>query len=164
GLALLHGIVHDITNIKKAEQANLQAQKLAANERLVRILAHEIRNPLNNISLSIENLQFVGEPDEKQKSLISILQRNCIRINQIITELLNLTKPIELNITKEALRNILDESLANAGDTIKLRGVTVEKKYPKNEFRLNADRPKLVIAFTNIIINAIEALPVENGK
>jgi hypothetical protein len=36
----IHGIIHDITNIKKAEQANVQAQKLAANERLIRILAH----------------------------------------------------------------------------------------------------------------------------
>src|SRR5258705_6899245 len=41
---LVHGILHDITNIKKAEEANLQAQKIAANERLMRILAHEIRN------------------------------------------------------------------------------------------------------------------------
>src|SRR5258705_11058105 len=40
---LVHGIIHDITNIKKAEDINLQAQKLAANERLMRILAHEIR-------------------------------------------------------------------------------------------------------------------------
>src|SRR6266513_2758720 len=42
GHSVLHGIVHDITNIKKTELANLQAQKLAANERFVRILAHEI--------------------------------------------------------------------------------------------------------------------------
>jgi PAS domain S-box-containing protein len=49
---VIHGIIHDITKIKKAEMANLQAEKLAANERLIRMLAHEIRNPLNNIILS----------------------------------------------------------------------------------------------------------------
>ncbi len=46
---LIHGILHDITNIRKAEVLNIQAEKLAANERLIRMLAHEIRNPLNNI-------------------------------------------------------------------------------------------------------------------
>src|SRR5690606_32947509 len=84
---LVHGIIHDITNIKKAEVINLQAQKLAANERLVRMLAHEIRNPLNNISLSIENLQM--DPDSAQPQLLDIIQRNSVRINQIISELLN---------------------------------------------------------------------------
>jgi nitrogen-specific signal transduction histidine kinase len=44
-LPAVHGIIHDITNIKKAEFSNLQAEKVAANERLIRMLAHEIRNP-----------------------------------------------------------------------------------------------------------------------
>src|SRR5688572_26907745 len=70
GSYLLHGIIHDITNIKKVEVANLQAQKLAANERLMRILAHEIRNPLNNISLSIDHFELPYNDTEMQKSLI----------------------------------------------------------------------------------------------
>ncbi len=49
GQNLIHGIIHDITNIKRAEKANLLTEKLAANERLVRVLAHEIRNPLNRV-------------------------------------------------------------------------------------------------------------------
>jgi len=46
----IQGIIHDITNLKKAEKATLQAEKLAAAGRLVRTLAHEVRNPLNNIT------------------------------------------------------------------------------------------------------------------
>jgi len=57
-----------MSNFKKAEMANLQAQKLAANERLMRALAHEIRNPLNNISLSIDNFQLPFENTDKQKN------------------------------------------------------------------------------------------------
>src|SRR5687768_5888920 len=38
---VVHGIIHDITNIKKAELSTLQAEKLLANERLIRMLAHE---------------------------------------------------------------------------------------------------------------------------
>ena len=52
----IQGIIHDITNLKSAEKATLQAEKLGAANRLVRALAHEVRNPLNNINLSVEQL------------------------------------------------------------------------------------------------------------
>ena len=52
----VQGIIHDITNLKKAEKATLQIEKMGAANRLVRALAHEVRNPLNNINLSVEQL------------------------------------------------------------------------------------------------------------
>src|SRR5436190_2721104 len=162
--SVLHGIVHDITNIKKTELANLQAQKLAANERFVRILAHEIRNPLNNISLSIEHLQLQDEDIEKKADFLGIIQRNSLRINQIITELLNLTKPLELIFEKYSLQEIMDESIAIASDRINLQKISVEKKYPGFPLEISADKPKLIIAFTNILINAIEAMKINEGK
>src|SRR6185369_6233892 len=112
---VVHGIIHDITNIKKAELVNLQAEKLAANERLIRMLAHEIRNPLNNIILSIEQLLPL-ERDEFQKSFMDIIQRNSLRINNIITELLNLAKPSDLIILEHSLQDIMDESIARTAD------------------------------------------------
>ena len=154
---MVHGIIHDITKIKKAEMANLQAEKLAANERLIRMLAHEIRNPLNNIILSIEQL-IPQEKDESQRSFMDIIQRNSLRINNIITELLNLAKPSELTLVDHSLQEILDESLSMATDRIKLQNIHVKKQYPSNSLILKADKEKLVIAFTNIIINAIEAM------
>jgi PAS domain S-box-containing protein len=161
---LIHGIIHDITNIKKAELANLQAQKLAANERLIRILAHEIRNPLNNITLAVEQLQVQSDEEEKQKYLIGIVQRNCTRINKIITELLDLTKPLELKFEKHALQEILDESLSMATDRINLQHIKVQKNYPDSPLEIQADKSKLIIAFTNLVINAIEAMERDKGE
>lgn len=159
---LVHGIIHDITNIKKAEALNLQAQKLAANERLVRMLAHEIRNPLNNISLSIENLQM--DPGSAQPQLLDIIQRNSVRINQIISELLNLTKPLDLVFERCVLQEIVDESLELSKDRLNLQQISLEKNYPSQPLHVNADKSKLTIAFTNIIINAIEAMESRAGK
>jgi len=154
---VIHGIIHDITKIKKAEMANLQAEKLAANERLIRMLAHEIRNPLNNIILSIEQL-IPLERDEFQRSFMDIIQRNSLRINNIITELLNLAKPSDLILLEHSLQDIMDESLARTADRIKLQNIHVKKHYPSHPVILNADKEKLIIVFTNIIINAIEAM------
>ena len=161
---LIHGIIHDITNIKKAEQANVQAQKLAANERLIRILAHEIRNPLNNITLAVDQLQVPTEDEEKQKNLVGIVQRNCVRINKIITELLDLTKPLELKFEKYPLQDILDESLLLATDRINLQHIKVRKSYPDVPLEIEADKSKLIIAFTNLVINAIEAMETNKGE
>jgi PAS domain S-box-containing protein len=157
---VVHGIIHDITNIKKAEFSNLQAEKLVANERLIRMLAHEIRNPLNNIILSVEHLMPIG--DETQKDFLGIIQRNSIRINQIISELLNLASPAELVFEKHSLQNILDESLSRAMDRIRLHQIQVEKNFPEKSLEIPVDKTKLLIAFTNILINAVEAM--EPGK
>jgi signal transduction histidine kinase len=125
------------------------------------MLAHEIRNPLNNIILSIEQL-IPLERDEFQKSFMDIIQRNSLRINNIITELLNLAKPSDLILLEHSLQEIMDESIARTADRIKLQNIHVKKHYPAHPVILNADKEKLVIVFTNIIINAIEAMGV-NG-
>lgn len=164
GQTLIHGILHDITNIKKAEIANLQTQKMATNERLMRTLAHEIRNPLNNISLSIDHLELMADEMKGQEHLIEIMKRNCIRINHIITELIDLSKPPELAFQTHSLQEILDESLVITSDRIGLQKIEVEKEYPEFPLEIRAHKSKLVTAFTNILINAVEAMESSKGK
>lgn len=164
GPDFVHGIIHDITNIKNAEKATLQTEKLAANERLVRILAHEIRNPLNNIKLSADNLAIINPGDEKQKTMIGIIQRNSTRINQMITELLDSTKTLELAFDKHSLQEILEDSLSVATDRINLQKIKLSQDFPSSPLYILADRAKLRIAFSNILINAIEAMEMDKGE
>ena len=161
---LVHGIIHDITNLKKAELANLQAQKLAANERLMRIIAHEIRNPLNNISLSVQHFDNIAADPDMKKELVGIIQRNCNRINQSITELLDLTRSGELEFKKHTLQEIMNESIATVADRINLQKIKVEKKFEDGPLEISADKSKLKIAFSNILINAIEAMEENKGE
>lgn len=160
---VVHGIIHDITNIKKAEQANLQSEKVAANERLIRMLAHEIRNPLNNIILSVEQL-LPENQDEGEISFLEIIQRNSKRINQIISQLLTLASPAELVFEEHTMQEIMDESIGLAIDRINLHKITLEKNYDSSPMVVSVDRNKLVIAFTNILINAVEAMESNKGK
>jgi PAS domain S-box-containing protein len=159
----VHGILHDITALKKAEIANLQSEKLMANERLVRMLAHEIRNPLNNIGLSIGNLIHIGGYNEEQESYLGILQRNTKRINEIITELLQLTKPPELSYEDCSLQEIIEESLAVVRDRIELQKMKLETSFPEAPIPFTADKSRLVIAFNNILVNAVEAMEADKG-
>src|SRR5664279_1387970 len=160
----IQGIIHDITNLKRAEKATLQAEKLGAANRLVRALAHEVRNPLNNINLSVEQLaqENMGENGTVYMDIIS---RNSKRINDLITELLlSSSLPPENVREKSALQSILDESLATIIDRITLKKVNWKVIYPNEPAYIMADPLKLKIAFTNIIINAIEAMHENKGE
>jgi PAS domain S-box-containing protein len=160
----IQGIIHDITNLKMAEKATLKAEKLGAANRLVRALAHEVRNPLNNINLSVEQL---AQENITESGLVymDIISRNCKRINDLISELLLSSSPPPENIReKRSLQNILDESIAAIIDRITLKKVNWKVLYPNEPAYIMADPLKLNIAFTNILINAIEAMPENQGK
>ncbi|GAA4308142.1 hybrid sensor histidine kinase/response regulator [Compostibacter hankyongensis] len=157
----VHGIIHDITNLRQAQKARLQVEKLAAAGRLVRTLAHEVRNPLNNINMSVEQLN--GEmQDEENRVYLDIISRNSKRIGDLISELLDSSLPSEVTLRRISLQNILDESMEVASDRIRLQKILLQRKYPDKAVYIRADKGKLKLAFQNIIINAIEAMESEN--
>jgi PAS domain S-box-containing protein len=158
----VQGILHDITKLRRAEKSLISSEKLAAVGRIAATLAHEIRNPLTNISLSLEFLEKQSL-SEDQVSYFEIVSRNTVRINEIITELLNSSRPISINLKKEKLQDILDESINSAKDRIVLKNIQLETNYPNEAVYINADSTKIKVAFLNIIINAIEAIQ-EEGK
>lgn len=160
----VQGIIHDITNLKKAEKATLQVEKMGAANRLVRALAHEVRNPLNNINLSVDQLAQENVT-EAGTVFMEIISRNSKRINDIITELLlSSSNAPENTREKKALQNILDESISTIIDRITLKKVNWRVIYPDEPAYIMADAMKLKIAFTNIIINAIEAMNENKGE
>lgn len=157
------GLVHDITNLRRAEKANLMVEKLGATGRLVRTLAHEVRNPLNNINMSVEQLTHAGPADDDDATLfLDIIQRNSKRIGDIITELLDTSRPSELTFERYSLQQVVDDALAEAIDRITLQRINMQVKYANEPCFVMANREKLKIAFLNIIINAVEAM--EPGK
>ena len=163
GSVTYQGLIHDITNLKKAEKANLQVEKMGATGRLVRTLAHEVRNPLNNINMSVE--QLTHDPVSEEAPLfLDIIQRNSKRIGDLITELLDTSRPTDLVFERYTLQGIMDESIADALDRITLQRTNMQIRYCNDACYVMANKDKLKIAFLNIIINAIEAMPQGEGE
>lgn len=156
----VQGILHDITNQKRTERATLLAEKLAATGRLVRTLAHEVRNPLSNIHMSLEQLSSLTKGEERV--YIDIIDRNGKRINDLITELLTSSKPTEMMFEKVVIQTTIDETIGIALDRLTLKQIKLKVNYPDFPCYIRADKEKLKIALLNIVINAIEA--IENMK
>ena len=159
----IQGIIHDITNLKKIEKTTLQAEKLAAAGRLVRTLAHEVRNPLNNITLSAEQMEHELK-DHGSELYLNIIQRNCRRISDLISELLNTSRPSDIVLEEQVLQSVVDEVIFSAIDRLTLKRIKLHVSYPDEKQTILSDREKLKIALLNIIINAIEAMEEQQGN
>lgn len=164
GSQYIQGIIHDNTSRKRAEKAAMQSEKLAATGRLVRTLAHEVRNPLNNINLSVEQL-LQQCADDDSKTYLDIVQRNGKRIGDLITELLNSSRlSSQVNLNKISLQEVMDKAISAAIDRITLKHIELIISYPQQQLYALVDEEKIKLAFLNIIINAIEAMEERTGS
>jgi signal transduction histidine kinase len=125
-------------------------------------LAHEIRDPLSTIKLAGEMLRSRISNDD-QKVFLDIILRGSGRINEILTDLLTSFQAEEMRSEKHSINQLLDEVLAMAGDKVSLKHIKVVKEYSAQNCKLILDRPKMKIALTNIIINAIDSMNPEKG-
>lgn len=149
---------------KQATDALIKAEKFAMTGRIARTLAHEVRNPLTNINLSAENLRSgVSSAEDAGKQYIEIIERNSKRINDLVSEMLNISRPSELKLAPRNIAALLDETLEVAQDRIQLKNIRVEKKFPENVKPILLDEEKFQTALLNIIINAIEAMEEKSG-
>ena len=157
------GIIYDLTLRKKAEKDMLVAERLSMTGKLARTIAHEVRNPLTNLNLALEHLRDEMPKDNEAVQLYSeIIERNAKRIDTLITEMLNSSKPKDLNLELADVTDILNDTILLATDSINLHQIKLEKNYAKSLPRILVDREKLKIAFLNIIVNAVDAM--ERGK
>lgn len=159
------GIIRDLTIWKKAELDMMVAEKLSMTGKLARTIAHEIRNPLTNLNLALDNLrEDVSEQGEQFALYTHIIQRSSNRIEKLIGDLLNSSKPKELKLELSSLHSILDDILELVRDRANLKGIRIKEELEDELPRIFVDREKLSIALVNIVLNGVEAIEHENGR
>jgi signal transduction histidine kinase len=126
-------------------------------------LAHEIRNPLSTINLAVDMLKLTHDEQEK-KTCLDIITRNSLRINDLLTDLLTSYQLDEIRSQKYSINQLIDEVLVIIGDRLTMKNIKVSKYYSTLDCKILLNKEKIKIALTNIIINAIEAMPLENGQ
>lgn len=157
-------VAEDITDKKREELEKRQQEKFVISGRIARVIAHEVRNPLTNIILAVG--QFRGEEStnlEDTSLYLDIIERNCTRINQLVTELLQSTRMMELHLLEHDLNNLIESALSLAMDRLKLNGIKLVEDFTTQPAVITADVEKMNIALLNILINAIEAMTPGKG-
>ena len=154
----------DLTEIKRMEEQVRQADRLAAIGRLAAGLAHEIRNPIGSIRGSVEVLRGSLNPQGDDRRLMDIVLRESDRLDAIIRDFLQFSRPPHLVRVPTDLSGMLDEillMLSNHGGVQDAETPRVQIRRDTSEPTVKADVDPSQVrqALWNLCLNAVEAMP-----
>ncbi len=158
------GIITDISEKQKVQQELIRLEKMMMTANIARSIAHEVRNPLTNINLSLEQFSTEIEERDDLAVYVDIIHRNAKRINELITAMLNSSKPSQLALQPGSLNEVVEKTLEITADRVKLQEVQIEVKLNEQLEAIPLDQDKLVMALLNIVNNAIEAVKPKTGQ
>lgn len=156
-----HVAISDLTKIMEQEAELKKAEKINMSARMARMIAHEVRNPLTNIRLAVGELSSISDAqndNQDVKLLEKMIERNTVRISDLIDDLLKSARPPELEIVHANLKEVINAAIDFCQDRVELLNVKLIKAYCSHEIEGEWDPEKLKIALVNIIINSIEAM------
>ncbi len=152
-------IFQDITQIKTLEEKLRQADRLAALGTLSAGLAHEIKNPLSAIKTFVQLLpQKIGNPSFMEKFNITV-PREVDRINHLVEDLLELTRKRVRSLVDLKVDSLIHQVIDLHGEELKRRQIAFQDHLNKTILPVHGDAETLYRAFSNLIINAIQAMP-----
>ena len=153
-------LINDITEFNKMKKKIELASRISSLGKMAASVAHEIRNPLNAISLTLQRLKKYVAADldrEKTYELASTVDKETKRLNKIVSDFLELSKPKQITFTDCNLNEIIEETLSFLNEKFNTFGIKINKiLQPLSS--LNGNREELRKAVLNIILNAIEAM------
>lgn len=141
-----------------------QAERMSAIAHLASGIAHEVRNPLNLINLSIDHLRarfFPVAPAEQEEfgRVVDHIKQEVHRLNNMIETFLKYGKPLKLDRRPADVRTLLDEVLEVARQRAASQQVQVAREYAPTMPQVWVDAPHLKTCFLNLILNAFQAMP-----
>lgn len=145
--------------LREKKEELVRSERLAFTGRIAASIAHEIRNPLGNVSMSVRQLKNVFRSGSPWAKHIEVIIRNTERINFLITELLNCARPPELNIQPCNIHEILETALEATKATISAQPIKIVKKFSPKLSVINIDKEQIKRVFSNLMINAAESMP-----
>ena len=158
----LHGaiiILHDLTRVRNLEKAVRYADRSTMIDAMAAGLAHEIKNPLGGIKGSAQLLELELAGNEELLEYTQLIVRESERVNRIIEELLNLSRPRKTKIELLNITLLLDEVIMLQNTTIKDRGITFRAQFDPSIPDIPGDRDLLMRLFLNLVKNSCEATP-----
>ncbi|HPR17425.1 MAG TPA: ATP-binding protein [Candidatus Cloacimonadota bacterium] len=150
--------IRDITKQRAMEKRVLQTERLAGVGQLAAGIAHEIRNPLGNISSAIQLCLNKFKPAEPLNQYLQIVLRNSQSANQIIKELLEFANPRDIDLHSTDLTRVMENALGMVFTRCEEHRVTVIRNFPDDLPTMMLDEKWLQQCFLNFILNAIDAI------
>jgi len=158
-----NNMIEKLKEDRELKEKLRKAEHLAGIGQVAQNIAHEIKNPLNFISLSIDHMREYYRPrdpndEEKFESLVVNMKSEIQRLSKFAESFLGYGKPIELNLQRTEIGRIIEETLELVSAKAREGNISIVKKY-KILPDLFVDPEFIKTCIYNIIINAFEAMP-----
>jgi signal transduction histidine kinase len=167
--ATFNEMVGRLAGMRQLEAKVKQAEQSAVIGRLASAIAHEIKNPLNYINLTLDHLRTSLAPQDPEKRrlverLTSQLKAEVARINTRVTEFLKYTRPAPPDLKPLDLSETLRDAFRMVEVQAAEAGVEASFEDGAGGVSVLGDRESLRSVFTNLIINGMQAMEGAGGR
>ena len=160
-----HQRIGTLVTLRDAEtRRQIQSQldvsaRLAAISRLTGGVAHEIKNPLQAITVHMEVLKSkLGEHYDEVGGEIETIAREIMRLDRVVKTFLDFTRPVDLKMRDIEMVALARDVTALVGPSAARQNVRLELDAEPKENYLHADRDLLQQAILNVVVNGVEAM------
>ncbi len=148
-------IVRDLESVRRLESVFDDSERLARLGGLFSGVAHQIRNPLNAITLELELLSQDARASRPVEDHVHAVREEMNRIDVVIEALMRFMRPGQLKIERLAVNDLLSEVASSVNDP----RIAVDCDFDPAVVFIKADRAVLMEALRNLVQNAADAMP-----
>ncbi len=159
---IFYNQTYHLQKIKSLEAEIGRQERLSELGNLAATVAHEIRNPLNSISMGLQRLtaEFSPTQDQDQYSrFLELMQGEVRRLNSIVEQFLSLARPLDLKPEELRIEEILTELSTLVGGDPRQSKVQFRVVAPADLPPVRADRNYLKQLVLNLVLNGVQAMP-----
>lgn len=137
------------------------ASRLEALGNLAAGVAHEVRNPLNSIAMTTQYLKETVDSDagDDAQECLDVITEQVKELDRIVKQFLQLTRPAEMNLETVDLNSFLVDVMRGFASSLEIANVKLKTDFSRELLYAKIDNDTLRQAISNIIINAIQAMP-----
>ncbi|MBI4635653.1 MAG: hypothetical protein HY727_04830 [Candidatus Rokubacteria bacterium] len=146
--------------VRALEIEMARRERLSALGDVAAAFAHEVRNPLNAVSMGLQRLraEFAPEPAQEYARFVDLMHGEVRRLNAIVEQFIGLARPLPLKPVRFGVDELLRELAALVEPEAVKAGVTVRVALPDGLPAIVADRDHVKQVLLNLVLNALQAM------
>lgn len=152
-------VAQNISLFKQQKEAEQVKKEMILIGTMSQKIAHEIKNPLNNVLLGLNQLRSSQTNlDEDGEFYMNFLERNGLRINELLDKLINPLNLFNMKREKVLLNELVSEAIKHIAEDFQKLNISLKMDLSALPIHRELDPKKMIMAINNILVNSMESI------